>query len=93
MPFAYLTGFAWPGLFHLAIVRSNPSAPGTATGIAMTGGLAGAVVGPVLFGVIAESWSFAAAWGGAALLCIGAAIIVLALRPHIVERTPAASAA
>jgi predicted MFS family arabinose efflux permease len=93
MPFAYLTGFAWPGLFHLAIVRSNPSAPGTATGIAMTGGLAGAVVGPVLFGVIAESWSFAAAWGGAALLLIGAAIIVLALRPHIVERTPAASAA
>jgi predicted MFS family arabinose efflux permease len=87
-PLAYVTGFAWPGLFHLAVVRSNPTAPGAATGIAMTGGLAGAVVGPVLFGAIAQTWSFAAAWASGAALMASAALMILAVRPHIVERSP-----
>lgn len=90
MPLAYVTGFAWPGLYHLAIVRSNPSAPAVATGIAMTGGLGGAVVGPVVFGTIAEQWSYAAAWGsGSALLALAGAVM-LAMRSRIVERPPAA---
>ena len=53
-PLAFATGWAWPGLFNLAVVRVNPSAPGAATGITQTGTYLGAVVGPVLFGVVAE---------------------------------------
>lgn len=89
MPLAYVTGFAWPGLYHLAIVRSNPSAPAVATGIAATGGLGGAVVGPVLFGAVAEHWSYAAAWGSGSALLALAAVMMLAMRTRIVERPPA----
>lgn len=88
MPLAYVTGYAWPGLFHLAVVRSNPSAPAVATGIAMTGGLAGAVAGPVMFGTIAQTWSYSAAWATMAVLLALAVAIVLAVRSYIVERSP-----
>ena len=88
VPLAFVTGFAWPGLFHLVIVRSNPSAPGAATGLAMTGGLVGAVVGPIGFGAVAETWSFGAAWAVAAALMAAAALISLSLRPHVIERPP-----
>jgi predicted MFS family arabinose efflux permease len=75
-PLAFATAYAWPGLFQLAVVRSNPSAPGTATGIAMTGTLSGAVLGPVVFGVIAGTGSYMAAWLVAAGFLVAAAVIV-----------------
>jgi predicted MFS family arabinose efflux permease len=84
-PLAFATGYAWPGLFHLAVVRSNPSAPAAATGIAMTGTLAGAVLGPVLFGALADHVSFTAAWlCGSGMLLTAAAVVLVADR-HIVE--------
>lgn len=80
-PLAFATAYAWPGLFHLFVVRTNPSAPGAATGIAMTGTLSGAVAGPMLFGAIAGASSYAVAWLCAAgmLLC-GAAVLVVSSR-------------
>jgi predicted MFS family arabinose efflux permease len=88
MPLAYVTGFAWPGLFHLAIVRSNPAAPAVATGIAMTGGLAGAVAGPILFGLCAETWSYSTAWlSGAALLALACTLMIV-VSSRIIERPP-----
>lgn len=87
-PIAFATAYAWPGLFHLAVVRSNPSAPGAATGIAMTGTLAGAVLGPVSFGFLAEHWSFTAAWLGAAGLLVVASVVVIASSRWIVEVSP-----
>ena len=86
-PLAFATGYAWPGLFHLAVVRSNPSAPGAATGIAMTGTLAGAVTGPVLFGLVADNVSFTAAWLVGAGLLAGACVIVAVASRHVHERT------
>lgn len=90
-PLAFATGYAWPGLFHLAVIRSNPSAPGTATGIAMTGTLAGAVVGPMLFGAIADHLSFSAAWATAAVMLTAAATVVAAASRHITELPAPAS--
>jgi MFS family permease len=75
-PIAFATAYAWPGLFHLAVVRTNPSAPGAATGLTMTGTLAGAVAGPVIFGAIATHGSYAAAWLVATAFLLGAAVIV-----------------
>jgi predicted MFS family arabinose efflux permease len=75
-PLAFATAYAWPGLFHLAVVRSNPSAPGVATGIAMTGTLAGAVGGPIVFGVIAEHVNYHAAWLSAAGFLVLACVFV-----------------
>jgi MFS family permease len=70
-PLAFATGWAWPGLFNLAVVRANPSSPAAATGLTQTGTYLGAVSGPLLFGLVAEAVSYRAAWllaGGFAVL-------------------------
>ena len=88
MPFAFATSFAWPGLFHLAVVRSNPSAPGAATGITMTGSFAGAVCGPLLFGHLVEWTSYGWGWIFVALTS-GAAAIVMAVSSRLIPDRPA----
>ena len=82
-PLAFATGWAWPGLFNLAVVRVNPNAPGAATGITQTGTYLGAVVGPVLFGVVAEHVSFRAAWLGAAAMALLAALTIVGARRRV----------
>ncbi len=83
MPFSFATSFAWPGLFHLATVRANPSAPGAATGITMTGNFTGAVCGPLLFGVLVETAGYGWAWGFAAVTSAAAAAgMALVARRH-----------
>ena len=88
MPFAFATSFAWPGLFHLAVVRSNPSAPGAATGIAMTGSFAGAVTGPLLFGLLVEAAGYGWAWSFTAITSAAAAA-VMAVVGRLIERSTA----
>jgi MFS family permease len=85
MPFAFATSFAWPGLFHLATVRYNPSAPGAATGITMTGNFTGAVCGPLLFGLLVEATSYGWAWGFAAITS-GAAAAVMAVAGRLISQ-------
>ena len=86
MPFAFATSFAWPGLFHLAMVRANPSAPGAATGIALTGNFIGAVCGPLLFGLLVEATSYGWAWGFAAITSGAAATVMAATGRLIAQR-------
>lgn len=87
MPFAFATSFAWPGIFHLAMVRSNPSAPGVATGITLTGSYIGAVCGPLLFGLLVEALSYGRAWTFAAVTS-GAAAVVMAVASRLIEHSP-----
>lgn len=70
---AFGSGWAWPGLFNLAIVRLNPSAPAAATGITQTGVYIGALAGPVLFGLVVEANGYPLAWVLAAVSSAGAA--------------------
>ena len=85
MPFSFATSFAWPGLFHYAVVRSNPSAPGAATGITMTGGFTGAVCGPLLFGVLVEATGYSWAWIVIAAAS-GAAAVSMAVVSRLIDR-------
>jgi predicted MFS family arabinose efflux permease len=82
-PLAFGAGWAWPGLFNLAIVRANPNAPGAATGITQTGTYAGVVAGPLLFGVVAERWSYGVAWLVAAVAALAAAAAMTAGRASL----------
>ena len=41
---------------------ANPASPGAATGVTQTGTYLGVVLGPLLFGVVAEHLSFAWSW-------------------------------
>lgn len=78
VPVAFTIGWGWPGLFNLAVVRSSPSAPGAATGITQTGAYGGVVIGPPVFGALAEHWSFSAAFLAAAGCAAVAVVVVLA---------------
>jgi MFS family permease len=82
-PLAFATGWAWPGLSNLAVVRINPNAPGAATGIAQTGVYLGAVVGPIVFGLVAEHAGFGAAWLGAAVTALLAAATIAGARRRV----------
>ena len=59
---AFGSGWAWPGLFNLAVVRLNPGAPAAATGITQTGVYIGALSGPVLFGIVVDRFGYSLAW-------------------------------
>lgn len=81
---AFGSGWAWPGLFNLAVVRLNPSAPAAATGITQTGVYVGALSGPVIFGLVVDSAGYGLAWTLAALSSAGAAAGVVVGRRRIV---------
>lgn len=68
VPLAFGAGWAWPGLFNFAVVLANPASPGAATGITQTGTYLGAVIGPLVFGFLAEQFSFGWSWVVAAFL-------------------------
>lgn len=76
----FAAGWGWSGLFTFAVVRDNPEAEASATGITMTGVWVGAAIGPLLFGVVADGLSFVVAWWGTAASLICAAAIVLYVR-------------
>lgn len=59
---AFGLGGGWSGLFNLAVVVINPTAPALATGITQTGAYVGTAVGPFLFGSLVAQLSYAAAW-------------------------------
>lgn len=59
---AFGAGWAWPGLLFLTLVRRFPSAAGRPSGQVQRGMFVGAMIGPFLFGVVADAVSFAVAW-------------------------------
>lgn len=76
-PLAFGLGWAWPGLFNFAVVRTNPSAPAAATGITQTGTYLGGMLGPLCFGALADSFSFSTAWFVGAGWYVGAAVAMI----------------
>jgi MFS family permease len=73
-PLAFAAGWAWPGLFNLAIVRANPVSPGFATSVTQTGTYIGAGIGPLAFGVVVGHGGYGWAW-----LATGAAAVLAAV--------------
>lgn len=80
---AFGAGWAWPGLFNLAVVRLNPGAPAAATGITQTGVYIGALSGPVVFGLIVDATGYGWAWVFSAALSTAAAAGVVIGRRRV----------
>lgn len=78
----FAAGWAWTGIFFLSLVRSYPGRPGAVAGIATAGLAIGNGVGPVLFGLTADTWSYGTAWLGAAAVATLAAVAMFAARRH-----------
>lgn len=77
---AFTGGWAWTGLFFLSLVRTNPDRPGTVAGIGISGLGIGNASGPYLFGLVAESFSYGAAWLTAAIAAGVAAFLMTMAR-------------
>jgi len=73
-------GWAWPGGLTLAVVQRSPGAPAWAVGVLMAGLFTGAIAGPLLVGVLAQSERFALAWAACASFALLAACTVTATR-------------
>ena len=76
---AFGAGSGWSGLFVLVVVSTNPDTPAIAAGISQTGGYAGAALGPLFFGLVANQYGFSAAWMVMFALAVGATAAAIAL--------------
>jgi len=73
---AFALGWSWPGLLTFAVVRLNPTAAASATGIQQTGNFAGGALGPLLFGLLVQTWSYRVAWSAAGVALVVAAALL-----------------
>ncbi len=65
---AFTGGWAWTGIFFLSLIKTNPTAPGAAAGVGTFSLGVGNASGPLFFGLVAQSYSFQAAWVVAGLV-------------------------
>lgn len=77
---AFTGGWAWTGIYFLSLVKANPDRPGAVAGIGTAGLGVGNAAGPALFGLVAGSVSFGAAWIGAAVVGGAAALLMARAR-------------
>jgi len=75
-------GWAWPGGLTLAVVQRSPGAPAWAVGVLMAGLFTGAILGPLVVGLLAEAERFAVAWAVCAACALAAAVTVAVTRAN-----------
>ncbi len=73
---AFGAGWAWPGVFNLAVVAYNRAAPAAATGVTQTGTYAGGAVGPLIFGYLIDHGGYSRAWLFFAVVALAAAGVI-----------------
>lgn len=86
----FALAWGWPGLMMFAVVRLNPSAPATASGIAHAGGAAGGVLGPLLFGMVVTRYSYTVGWSLLAVVdVLAAGLMVIGRRALLRQKATA----
>lgn len=78
-------GWAFTGLINLEVVRTHAHAPAAATGVTQAGLYVGGMLGPLLFGAIAERLDFGVAWAAAATSLALAGALTLVAR-HLLRQ-------
>jgi MFS family permease len=73
---AYCMGWAWTGLFHFAVIKDNRANAAAVTGFVQTGLSLGAASGPLFFGIVAQTFTYTAAWLTAGVLSLLAAVTI-----------------
>jgi len=72
------SGFAWNGLYHQSVMRLWSDRSAAASGITQAGLWTGAMIGPLVFGLLATT-SYAFAWyAGAVFMALSAGSLVVA---------------
>jgi MFS family permease len=77
-------GWGWQSPLSLAVVSRHPTSAGAAIGIQMSGFFVGALIGPLVIGLLAEHGSYTTAWVMCACLAAAAGTVALIVRrlPH-----------
>lgn len=83
---AFGGGWGWMGLLNFVVVRLHPEAPALATGTIQVGAYSGSVIGPLVFGVIADTASYTAAWAALTAMGVTAMALVLLARRVVLGR-------
>lgn len=68
---AFMGGWTWPVLTNFGIVRANPNAPGTATGITQMGVYIGVFAAPLVTGWLIDAFGYEFMW----LVVAGTAVV------------------
>ena len=76
-PLALAGTWGFNGVFIYTVVRAYPASPGAVTGAVAPGALVGGAAGPLIFGVIAETWSYPTAFVLSAVLAVLAAAVMV----------------
>lgn len=84
---AYAIGWGWSGLMILNLMRAHTAAPGSATGVVLTGAAVGGMVGPLCVGLIAEAAGFPLGWMAAGVLSLAAAASAWKCRSLVASRS------
>ncbi|GAB3286402.1 MFS transporter [Kineosporia babensis] len=83
---AFALGWSWPGLLLFAVVRLGRDRPNSAAAYVQSGAFAGGALGPLVFGLIAGSAGYQAAWFTmAAGMALGAGLLMAARRLFIAD--------
>ncbi|MCE0537308.1 MFS transporter [Kineosporia rhizophila] len=83
---AFALGWSWPGLLIFAVVRLGRDRPNSAAAFVQAGAFAGGAFGPLLFGLVAGSAGYPAAWLVMAVgMAVGAALLTLARRQFVAD--------
>ncbi len=78
---AFGSGWSWPGVFNLAVVTNYADQPARATGLTQTGAYLGGAIGPLIMGLLVDSYSYRAAWLAFMLVaCTSAAVMMIGRR-------------
>lgn len=87
---AFGSGWGMNGLLIFAVVRLSPDTPASTTGITMAAAFTGAIVGPALFGLVAQATSYPFAWTLASVsIMTGGLLVILAHRMVMDAARPA----
>jgi MFS family permease len=89
----YCTGWAWAGLSTYSVARMHPGLAARATSITQGGMGAGAAVGPLVFGIVVSTSSYAVAWYLTAAISLVAAAVIVQARRMLMRDRPALVAA
>lgn len=73
---AFALGWGFNGLFWFSVMGTGPRSPAAVTGLIMRGAIIGGLVGPLVFGFIAERLSYPVAWGFSTVLTLCGALVM-----------------
>lgn len=90
MLIAYGLGWGFNGLFIFAVVRLYRTAPGAASGRALSAGSLGGLTGPTVFGLVVEWAGYPAAWTLATVWAVSGGLLMLVGRNRIRAARPGA---